>query len=266
MTQSTITLINQTHTAYRSAHNAANQTLASNFAGASEPSSPVARQFWFDETAGYLKIRNAGNTAWDRAGPPPQDQTHWDTGTGTTESTITATKLKAAILTHSPPSQAWGGWEVWETVYDYAVSGAAASATSSLFEDGYEYMFILEGVQCSNSSGRNLRVRLLKDTSSSWTGYLTISSANDALEDDYWGQVVVEVPRNVTHNHVVRYAVAEDANNTPQTDGIVDIPTNQSIGTAIFTLATADKTKKISFSWSSYNLNGGRILGFRRPV
>lgn len=39
-------------------------SLRSTFAGASAPSSPIAYQLWADTTSGYLKIRNAANSAW----------------------------------------------------------------------------------------------------------------------------------------------------------------------------------------------------------
>lgn len=40
------------------------QAVRSFFAGAAEPSSPIARQAWLDETTGLLKIRNAANSQW----------------------------------------------------------------------------------------------------------------------------------------------------------------------------------------------------------
>lgn len=40
------------------------EALRSCFSGASEPSSPVAYQFWADTTTGYLKLRNGANSAW----------------------------------------------------------------------------------------------------------------------------------------------------------------------------------------------------------
>lgn len=40
------------------------EALRSCFSGSSEPSNPVAYQLWADTSAGYLKIRNAANSAW----------------------------------------------------------------------------------------------------------------------------------------------------------------------------------------------------------
>lgn len=56
-------------------------------------------------TAGQVLTMNAGATApeWQTGtSVPSQTQGTWDTGTDTTESTITAAKLKAAIITHAP--------------------------------------------------------------------------------------------------------------------------------------------------------------------
>jgi len=43
--------------------------LQSQFSGASAPSNPVAYQMWADTTSGYLKIRNAANSAWITLAP-----------------------------------------------------------------------------------------------------------------------------------------------------------------------------------------------------
>lgn len=56
-------------------------------------------------TASQVLTMNAGATApeWQTgSSAPSQTQGTWDTGTDTTESTITAAKLKAAIITHAP--------------------------------------------------------------------------------------------------------------------------------------------------------------------
>jgi len=53
----------------RAAINAALQALATLSSGATEPETPYAYQWWADTTSGYLKIRNATNTAWISIGP-----------------------------------------------------------------------------------------------------------------------------------------------------------------------------------------------------
>jgi hypothetical protein len=53
-----------TGTSFRAAVNAALQALASNSAGATEPTTPYAYQCWADTTSGYMKIRNGANDNW----------------------------------------------------------------------------------------------------------------------------------------------------------------------------------------------------------
>ena len=48
----------------RAGMNAMAQALASCSSGAAEPSTMYAYQFWADTTSGYMKQRNAANTAW----------------------------------------------------------------------------------------------------------------------------------------------------------------------------------------------------------
>lgn len=70
MTQSTIEIQDGTGEEVLQAFNAALQTLATNFQGASEPSATYASQFWTD-TSGenpVLKQRNSDNTGWIEIG------------------------------------------------------------------------------------------------------------------------------------------------------------------------------------------------------
>jgi hypothetical protein len=53
---------------------AACESLRSNFSGATAPAlpnsaTPVPCQFWADTADGYLKVRNVGDTAWNRVAP-----------------------------------------------------------------------------------------------------------------------------------------------------------------------------------------------------
>lgn len=53
------------------------QTLQSCFSGATAPANPVAGQFWFDTSGGYLKQRNAANSAWLLVAITTQDSLPW---------------------------------------------------------------------------------------------------------------------------------------------------------------------------------------------
>lgn len=64
MSQNDFNLANQGFPSMRSDMNSALQALASNSAGATEPATTYAYQWWYDETTDILKMRNAANTGW----------------------------------------------------------------------------------------------------------------------------------------------------------------------------------------------------------
>jgi len=57
-------IANQGFPSFRSDLNSGLQALASNSAGATEPSATYAYQFWYDETTDLLKMRNGDDDAW----------------------------------------------------------------------------------------------------------------------------------------------------------------------------------------------------------
>ena len=64
MSQNDFTIANQGFPAFRADLNSALQALASQSAGATEPTTTFAYQLWYDSTTDILKIRNADNDAW----------------------------------------------------------------------------------------------------------------------------------------------------------------------------------------------------------
>ena len=64
MSQNDFNIANQGFPSFRSDLNNALQALASNNAGAAEPSTTYANQWWYDTTTGLLKLRNEANTNW----------------------------------------------------------------------------------------------------------------------------------------------------------------------------------------------------------
>ena len=64
MSQHDFNIANQGFPSFRSDLNAALAALASNSSGASAPSSTYANQFWYDETANILKMRDEANANW----------------------------------------------------------------------------------------------------------------------------------------------------------------------------------------------------------
>lgn len=68
MAQHDYVIANGTGAAVRSDLNGALGAISSNNSGATEPATTYAYQWWADETAGLLKIRNAANDAWVTVG------------------------------------------------------------------------------------------------------------------------------------------------------------------------------------------------------
>ena len=64
MSQNDFNIANQGFPSFRADLNDALQALASNNAGAAEPSTTYANQWWYDTTTGLLKLRNEANTNW----------------------------------------------------------------------------------------------------------------------------------------------------------------------------------------------------------
>lgn len=102
---------NQSASAFRSDLNGALQAIVTQNSSATAPATTYANMIWYDSTNNQLKKRNEANSAWitlgtvdegtgtftPTGGPATQDQTVWNTGTGTTESTITPAKLDDKI-------------------------------------------------------------------------------------------------------------------------------------------------------------------------
>ncbi len=124
MSQHDFTIANQTASSARSDINDALQALVSNNSGASAPTTTYANMWWYETDTNLLKIRNEGDSAWINVAYVNQstnkfeildntkvvttsgsqagllgDQTTatWQTGTGTTESLVSPSKVKAAI-------------------------------------------------------------------------------------------------------------------------------------------------------------------------
>lgn len=69
MSQATAAIANMSRTLFRAAVNAALQALQSRNSGATEPAETYAYMPWADTTSGWLKQRNAANSAWIKVRP-----------------------------------------------------------------------------------------------------------------------------------------------------------------------------------------------------
>ena len=78
MSQHDFEIANQGFPSFRSDLNSGLQALASNSAGATEPSSTYAYQFWYDETTDLLKLRNSDDDAWITLAAFDQTNDEWE--------------------------------------------------------------------------------------------------------------------------------------------------------------------------------------------
>ncbi len=131
MSQHDFEIANQTASNARSDINNALQALASNNSGTSAPSTTYANMWWYETDTNILKIRNEADTAWinfayvdstnSRVGP--MDNTYlynsggtqtgllgdqatsiWQAGTGTLDSLVSPSQVRAAIDALAPSS------------------------------------------------------------------------------------------------------------------------------------------------------------------
>jgi len=78
MSQHDFEIANQGFPAFRSDLNSGLQALASNSAGATEPSSTYAYQFWYETDTNLLKMRNADDDAWITLAAFDQTNDEWE--------------------------------------------------------------------------------------------------------------------------------------------------------------------------------------------
>lgn len=78
MSQHDFEIANQGFPSFRSDLNSGLQALASNSAGATEPSTTYAYQMWYDSTANLLKMRNTDNDAWITLAYFDQTNDEWE--------------------------------------------------------------------------------------------------------------------------------------------------------------------------------------------
>lgn len=93
MSQNDFNLANQGFASMRADMNSAFQSLASNSAGATEPSTTYPYQWWYDETTDILKMRNSDNDAWISFASFDQATDAWSFANVTVDGTLTAADL-----------------------------------------------------------------------------------------------------------------------------------------------------------------------------
>lgn len=172
---------NQSAPALRADLNSVLQAIVSTNAATTAPAVTYANMLWYDTTDNQLKKRNEANSGWIVVGtfdegtgtftpsgqPATQVQADWNTGTSTTESTITPAKLDDKIenklnVTGAAPMYACRAWVNFNGTGTVAIraSGNVSSVTDNGVGD-YTINFAVA----------------LEDTNYAWTGSGNTGSA-----------------------------------------------------------------------------------------
>lgn len=114
------------------------EALRTCHSGSSAPASPVAYMLWADTSAGWLKLRNASNTAWLKVHPLAVDNVLQLSGEGWSAASLSATKtdwlatapragtVKRVVLLSSSASTSSSGNEWTFQVKKYPNSAPAS--------------------------------------------------------------------------------------------------------------------------------------------
>lgn len=166
MSQNDYVIANQTTPLFRADLNSALQALASNSSGVTAPTATYANMLWYDTATNILKMRSEADDAWINLGTLDQgantftpsivnlilSQATWNTGTSTTEATITPEKLAGAIVAQVPdliPSN------TYELLSRTVISGSPATVDFTFDATLYdEIRFVLSNVRPSNNASQ----------------------------------------------------------------------------------------------------------------
>lgn len=163
---------------------------------------------------------------------------------------VIQTRIAAAIAAIPTPSS---GWEVFDgsggvtPIWDLTRDGAIASIESPVYENGYEYGWLVHALR-NNSS--NLTIALYQETTGSYSTILTMLSSL-AANTPLYGPIEIVLPRKDLTFFTVKPAVHTGTGNTTLQAMPVSVGTAQKIGKS-----------KISSTGGSFNL--GSAYAIRR--
>jgi hypothetical protein len=130
--------------------------------------------------------------------------------------------------------------------YDDAVDGPAAFADTPTFEDGFEYLIILEDVQ----TPLDLRFDPWMETAAAFLGGIAFFSGGGTIS----GFLTVHLPRITNKVHLAFGVTA----NTASTGIALDADTS------IRMISTADKIEYVRIATASGNFSAGKMYLYRR--
>jgi hypothetical protein len=168
MSQSDYNIANDSAPAVRAKLNTVFESIATNNAGASAPSSTFPHQWWYDATTNILRQRNAADDAWidigqfdqtagtfQPIGTPQLTQVQVEDDTDTTFGTVSGERLAQF---RNEYSIGWG--QTWQDV-----SGSRTHSTSYQNTTGRPIMVAIVALSSTTIGARNIEV---STDNSSW--------------------------------------------------------------------------------------------------
>lgn len=139
--------------------------------------------------------------------------------------------------------------------YDFSTDGAASSAETPDFADGYEYMILADGISASVSGTNwNAQAYLATDAAYATAGsMLLLPGGGASLFID--GYLICRTPRLDRRSHIFDYSMqSSDASSGAAS----------SSGSFTVTDSTAQKIGKMRFGFAAGNIDGGKLHLLRR--
>lgn len=140
-------------------------------------------------------------------------------------------------------------------IYDFAVHGAVASVETPAFEDGYEYMIIVDGM--SKGGGTvDFTISLYRETTGAYSSaYALISATSSAYVS---GCIELPLIRKALLLHIIRQYLSIVTSTTPiKTTGD---------GGITFAHSGAEKISKAKLGFAPSNTTAGKLYLYRRSL
>lgn len=152
------------------------------------------------------------------------------------------------------------GWQPYDdatgVIYDFSVDGALATIETPDFEDGYEYMLVLDMLEAASGTP-HIEIEFYREQASAYSAKAILSITNQKY---HCGEAAFWLPRVVKRAHHVWKAIysaasisnASRSNDTAYTSSV------------IHTTATAILKARLSLN-NAANFAGGTVTMLRRP-
>ena len=141
--------------------------------------------------------------------------------------------------------------------YDQSVNGTVANVVSPDFVDGYEYMFLFNGMSVSTNPVQ-FQVELYKQTSAFYSPAIALTDNTLSGSNHPTGKLEIPFARRSLFAHVVTATVSVG----PISDGASTVVSYAGVVTHL----TQQPLLRARFSFSSGNISGGKIYMYRRRI